>query len=227
MMFSFFSDVLLAVSRCVAGENKVASFGLIVAGEAGIHQGLVAGFAVFEMSESPAACRGILFRVLNHELNVRGGSRNERLGSAEDLVVFLRWHVTVMQSGNDCAVREWELPVAIGMDRDIVTQHGCKAVEVALFVSYRDQPPLAVSGRNLGYEDRGGLVMGVYCEPRKGDNPGECYNWNQQESDPFHMVLFSQDRISVQDVSTGDRNIMSMLEGPDLRRPFFQRAGLT
>jgi hypothetical protein len=103
------------------GEDKIASFGLIVAGEAGIHQRLVARFAVFEVSERPAARLGVLFRVLDHKLNVRGGAGNERLGSAKDLVVFLRWDVTVVQSGNDCAVREGELSLAVGFDRYIVT----------------------------------------------------------------------------------------------------------
>jgi hypothetical protein len=81
-----------------------------VAGEAGIHQRLVARFAVFEVSEGPTARLGVLFRVLDHKLNVRGAAGNERLGSAKDLVVFLREDVTVVQSGNDCAIREGELP---------------------------------------------------------------------------------------------------------------------
>jgi hypothetical protein len=32
------------MSRCVTGEHKIASFGLVVAGEAGIHQRLGAKF---------------------------------------------------------------------------------------------------------------------------------------------------------------------------------------
>ena len=92
-----------------------------MAGEAAIHECRVGGFAVCEVTEPPAACRGVLFRILDHKLNVRGDAGNERLGSAKDLVVFLRWDVTVVQSGNDCAVREWELPLAVGFDRYIVT----------------------------------------------------------------------------------------------------------
>ena len=43
------------------GEDKVASFGLRVAGKAGFEQGLVARFAVIvEMSKPPAARRGVL-----------------------------------------------------------------------------------------------------------------------------------------------------------------------
>ena len=40
---------------CVTGEDKVARFDLIVAGEAGFHERLVAGFAVLEVSETPTA----------------------------------------------------------------------------------------------------------------------------------------------------------------------------
>ena len=76
-------------SGCVPGEDKVASFGLIVAGKAGTHKRLVARFAVFEVSEPPTARHGVLFRVLDHKLNVRGGAGNERLGAAKDLVVFV------------------------------------------------------------------------------------------------------------------------------------------
>jgi len=90
----------------VPGEDKVASFGLMVAGEAGLHPRHVRSFAVFEVSEPPAAPGGVLFRVLDHELNVCWDAGNERLGSAKDLVVFLRWEVTVAQSSNDCAVGE-------------------------------------------------------------------------------------------------------------------------
>src|SRR5262250_926362 len=48
-------------SGCVPGEDKVASFGLIVAGKAGTHKRLVARFAVFEVSEPPTARHGVLF----------------------------------------------------------------------------------------------------------------------------------------------------------------------
>src|SRR5215469_15872545 len=91
------------ISGCVPGEDEVARFGLIVAGEAGFHKRLLAGFAVFEVSESPAARRGVFLRVLDHKLNVCGGAGDERLGLAKDLVVFLRRHVTVVQGCNDCA----------------------------------------------------------------------------------------------------------------------------
>src|SRR5262245_35190335 len=66
-------------SRCVACEDEVASSGEVVAGKARFQQCLVAGFAVFEMTESPAARRGVSTRVLDHELDVRGRPRDEGL----------------------------------------------------------------------------------------------------------------------------------------------------
>jgi hypothetical protein len=95
-------DRLLAIkqrwfSLCVTGEDKVARFDLIVAGEAGFHERLVGRFAVLEVSEAPTARCGVLFCVLDHKLNVRWGAGYERLGLAKDFVVFLRRHVPVMQ----------------------------------------------------------------------------------------------------------------------------------
>src|SRR3974390_3244920 len=105
-------------SLCVTGENKVARFDLIVAGEAGFYESLVARrFAVLEVSETPTARCGVLFCVLDHKLNVRWAAGYERLGLAKDFVVFLRRHVTVMQSGNDRAIREQDLPFAVRLDR--------------------------------------------------------------------------------------------------------------
>jgi hypothetical protein len=57
-------DRLLAIkhSLCVTGEDKVARFDLIVAGEAGFHERIVARrFAVLEVTETPAARCGVLF----------------------------------------------------------------------------------------------------------------------------------------------------------------------
>jgi hypothetical protein len=89
---------------CVTGEDEVARFDLIVAGEAGLHERLVARFAIPEVSETPTARFGVLFCVLDHKLNVRWGAGCERLSLAKDFIVFLRRHVTVMQRGNDGAV---------------------------------------------------------------------------------------------------------------------------
>src|SRR6266850_5895885 len=85
--------------------------------------------------------------------------------------VFLGRNVTIVQSGNDCAVREQELPFAVSLDRDIVAQNGSKTVKVAFFMGYGDQPPVEVSGGNFGYEDRRGFLgRGVSRRPRREGN---------------------------------------------------------
>ena len=58
--------------RRVASEEVVTVFCRRVAREALCVQRLVARFAVGEVGKSPAAGCGVLFRVLDHELNVRG-----------------------------------------------------------------------------------------------------------------------------------------------------------
>ena len=142
-------------------EDEVASLGLIVAGEAAFHGRRGGGFAVYEGSEPPAARRGVLRGVLDHKLNVRGRAGDERLGLAKDLVVFRRRDVTVVQSGNGRAVRVWKLPLAVGLDRHIVAQNGANTVQVAFFVSDRDQSPVSVSGGDFCDEDWSGRVSGV------------------------------------------------------------------
>src|SRR5580698_5750796 len=66
-------------SRRVAGEDIVAIFRRRVAGEAGLVQRLVARLSVLKVSEPPAGRRGVLFGVLNHELNIYDGPDKERL----------------------------------------------------------------------------------------------------------------------------------------------------
>jgi hypothetical protein len=61
-----------SVLRHITREDEVAIFGRQVAGVAGFVQCLVASFAVREVGESPAARRGVLFRVLDHELDIHG-----------------------------------------------------------------------------------------------------------------------------------------------------------
>src|SRR5262249_51158549 len=102
---------------CVTGEDKVARFDLIVAGGAGFYESLVPRVAVLGVSENPTARCGVLFFVLDPKLNVLWGAGFEKLGLAQDFFFFLRWHMTVMQSGNDRAVWERDLPFAVGLDR--------------------------------------------------------------------------------------------------------------
>src|ERR1700739_2682633 len=68
--------------------------------------GLVDRVAACKLSESPAGGRGVVFGVLDHELNIPGLPCNERLFTAKDFVVFFRPNVAPGQPGNDCAIRE-------------------------------------------------------------------------------------------------------------------------
>ena len=94
------------------------------------------------------------------------GPGNARLGTAKDFVVFLRWGVTVVQSGNDGVVRERKISFATGLNRYIVAQKGSETVEVAFFVGHGDQPPVAVSLGNFSYKKRLGLLR--RAAPRRG-----------------------------------------------------------
>src|SRR5215467_10460415 len=67
--------------RCVVSEDVVTILRRHMAREAGFVQRLVPRFAVREVSESPAAGCGVLFRVFDHELDVHSGPSNERLES--------------------------------------------------------------------------------------------------------------------------------------------------
>src|SRR5262249_15771942 len=180
----------LSVSRCVPSEDQVALFNGLVAGKAFVEICLGARLAVLiKLREPPAPRRGILFCVLDHKLQVprRGGPGHERLGPAKDFVVLLRRDVVPGYTGNDGAVRERELPFAIGLDRDVVAQNAADIIEVACFVGHRDQYPVAVSGGNVGYEDRSGLLIGLSRGgAHGGDHAGECCNCNQHYSNPFH-----------------------------------------
>src|ERR1700730_13598421 len=87
--------------RCITGEDKVTR-SLRVTREAGFHQSVVAKRAVFvEVAEAPAPRRGVLVGILDLELDIRRGPRNERLITAKDLVVFLRRHERIVNGGND------------------------------------------------------------------------------------------------------------------------------
>jgi hypothetical protein len=52
--------------------------------------------------------------------------------------------VTVVESGNNGALREWKRRLAVGLDRHIVAQNGAKTVQVAFFVGAGDPPPVSV-----------------------------------------------------------------------------------
>src|ERR1700733_7576259 len=78
-------------SRCITGVDKVASSGGLMAGRTALERCHVGKFAVVKLGESPAVCRGVFPRVLDHELNAfLGWASYERLGMAEGFVVFFR-----------------------------------------------------------------------------------------------------------------------------------------
>src|SRR5688572_28037711 len=143
------------------------------------------------MTESPAAGRGVFPEVLDHELNpVFWASGHERLGTgakhAKGLVVLLGRVEAPGYSGNDRAVGERKLSVAIGFDRFVVAQNGPDIVEFAFLASHRDQLPVAVSRGNLGDKNRGFLISASRSGRGQRDNAAQCCDSNQQEHDPFH-----------------------------------------
>src|SRR5215813_7491781 len=116
-----------SASRRVTGEHQVALFHLLVAREAGLHERVVNWFAVaVEMTEPPTTSRGVLLGVLDHELNVGRIAGHKRLLTAEGFVVLCRGDESVVQCGNDSAVRKRKFPVAVCLDRDVVAQNGCE-----------------------------------------------------------------------------------------------------
>src|SRR5689334_9477420 len=77
-----------------------------MAGKARFHERRIDELAIrVEVTESPAARRRVLFRVLNHELNVCRRPGSEKFPLAKNFVVLVRRRVTVMQRGNHRAVR--------------------------------------------------------------------------------------------------------------------------
>src|SRR5713101_8657736 len=179
----------LSALKCITGEDKVAR-SFRVTGEAGFHQTVVAKRAVFvEVTEAPAARRGVLLGVLDHKLNVRGRPGNERLGAAKDAVVFLRRRVTKVQRGNDCTVRERKLSLPVSLDCRIVTYNGTETVEASFFVGHGDHCPVAISGGHFSNEHRSGFTIGTpgwRCD--EADNACRGCNSSQQENYPFHEI---------------------------------------
>src|SRR5271165_581143 len=142
-------------SRCVTGEDIVAILHRRVAGEAGLVQRLVARLSAFKVSESPAARRGVLLCVFNHELNIHGGPDYERLRAGEwagqDFIVVFRRNASPMNSGNNGAVWERDRSFLKGLDRYIVAELGAQLVGLAWYqeLGHGDQFPIAVSGGDL------------------------------------------------------------------------------
>jgi len=84
--------------------------------------------------------------------------------------------------------RQSKVPFGRSMEDLRYTSRVEHSPKVAFFMGYGDQPPVAVSGGNFGYEDRRGFLgRGVSRRPRReGNNAGQSCNCNQQESESFH-----------------------------------------
>src|ERR1700722_3814181 len=92
-----------------------------------------------------------------------------------------------MQSSNDCAIRERELPFAIGFDRYVVAQDGTQTVEVSCFMGRGNPLPVAVSVRNFGNEVRCSFaIRASWRGGDEGDKAGHGDNCNPEECDVFH-----------------------------------------
>ena len=100
-----------------------------MAGKArGVHR-LVGGLAVVELSEPPAAGRGVSSCVLDHELNpVLGWPGHEGLETAKGFGAFLQRDVTPGEAGNDGAVRVRKPLFPVGLDRYVIAENGAQIV---------------------------------------------------------------------------------------------------
>ena len=77
------------------GEDKIARFDSLMAGEAALKHRFAGRQTFVELCEPPTARGGIFFGFLDHELNsVRRRARHERLAPAKDIIVFLRRDIT-------------------------------------------------------------------------------------------------------------------------------------
>src|SRR6516164_4455604 len=106
------------------GEDVVLSFERLVTTKTVLERRFVCGLAICRVREPPAAGRGVLLGVFDHELNVRRGTSNKRLGAAEGLVVYLRRNILPMYCCNDRAVGEWQCSFPIGLYRNVIPQLG-------------------------------------------------------------------------------------------------------
>src|SRR5262245_66034903 len=104
-----------------------------------MHGRLVARFAILvELRVPPPAGRGVLLRVLDHELEVglRRVAGDEGLVTAEGLVVLLRRNVLPGDPADDRAFGERELSTPVGADRLVVPENGSTVFEVPFPVGH-------------------------------------------------------------------------------------------
>ena len=134
----------------VAGEDEIPRTCGLVAWGTSIVLGRVRRLAVLvELRVSPSARRGILPGILGHYLQVPVGGRpgDKGLRSAEYLVVLVGRNITVRQTHDDGSIGKRKNPVAVCLQCYIVTQDRTNVVEAALFMSDRNEPPIAVLRR--------------------------------------------------------------------------------
>src|ERR1700761_409644 len=160
--------------RCILSENEVVSLVALVAWKATLHRVRAGRFSVWgEGAETPTASRRVLFRVLDHELNVGGLARSERLLLAENLVVFGIRGVSVVQGGDDSAVGERKGLHAVGLNGDIVAQHGAQTVKAASLMRNVDESVVAISHGHLDNVRRCSLCTCLLrCAGLMGGNSG-------------------------------------------------------
>src|ERR1700722_9786037 len=172
--------------RCVTSKDKICCGGFLMTGEAGFHESGGGGFAVLKMPEAPAAGCGVLYRILHHELNVGGSSRDERLGLPKDLVVLVRRNVMVVQCGEHGAVREGKRACPVRFDRHIVSQQRAQAIEIAGFMGRGDPAPVAVSAGHFGDKGRSGSVGMSGCRGDEGGKGAQSCKCEKEEREAFH-----------------------------------------
>ena len=64
---------MLRILSSIFGEEIIPFLYRDMAGETSAERGRLNRFAIVELREAPAPSRSVLLRVLDHELNVRGG----------------------------------------------------------------------------------------------------------------------------------------------------------
>src|SRR5690349_11066769 len=96
--------------RRIAIEDEVTTLGDLMTGKAGLVHRLGCRLAVVELGKAPAAGRGELRGVLDHELDaVLGLARHGGLRGAEGLRALRQRVVAPGETGDDAAVRIREL----------------------------------------------------------------------------------------------------------------------
>jgi hypothetical protein len=106
---------------------------------------------------------------------------------AKDLVVFRRRDVTIVQSGDDRAVRVWKLPLAVGGDRPSMP----KTAPILFRLPASWETEINLQSRYPGgiFVTKIGAAESAARKGwgrRKRDNTCHYYNSNQQQNDTFH-----------------------------------------